>query len=101
MFQRHCTRCSFFADSGLTNVSILFIKQDERTRFELALECGNIEVALTSAQEIDDKDTWHKLGVAALNQGNHQIVEFAYQKTKNFERLSFLYLITGNLEKVE
>ena len=100
MFQRHCICCSFFADGGLTNVSILFIKQDERTRFELALECGNIEVALTSAQEIDDKDTWHKLGVAALNQGNHQIVEFAYQKTKNFERLSFLYLITGNLEKL-
>jgi|AntAceMinimDraft_5_1070358.scaffolds.fasta_scaffold17953_2 coatomer protein complex subunit alpha (xenin) len=74
--------------------------QDERTRFNLALECGNIEVALASAQEIDEKDTWHRLGVEALRQGNHQIVEFAYQKTKNFERLSFLYLITGNKEKL-
>lgn len=36
----------------------------------------------------------------ALRQGNHQIVEFSYQKTKSFERLSFLYLITGNLEKL-
>ena len=36
----------------------------------------------------------------ALRQGNHQIVEFSYQKTKNFERLSFLYLITGNLDKL-
>ncbi len=36
----------------------------------------------------------------ALRQGNHQIVEFSYHKTKNFERLSFLYLITGNLEKL-
>jgi coatomer protein complex subunit alpha (xenin) len=27
-------------------------------------------------------------------------VEYAYQKTKNFERLSFLYLITGNTEKL-
>jgi coatomer protein complex subunit alpha (xenin) len=27
-------------------------------------------------------------------------VEFAYQRTKNFERLSFLYLITGNVEKL-
>lgn len=51
-------------------------------------------------QEVDDKDTWHRLGVEALRQGNHQIVEFSYQKTKNFERLSFLYLITGNLEKL-
>lgn len=81
-------------------ISPIFPEQDERTRFNLALECGNIEVALASAQELDDKDTWHRLGVAALHQGNHQIVEFAYQKTKNFERLSFLYLITGNEEKL-
>ncbi len=51
-------------------------------------------------QELDDKETWHRLGVEALRQGNHQIVEYSYQKTKNFERLSFLYLITGNLEKL-
>lgn len=53
-----------------------------------------------AAQELDDKETWHRLGVEALRQGNHQIVEYSYQKTKNFERLSFLYLITGNLEKL-
>ena len=46
-------------------------------------------------QELDNKETWHRLGVEALRQGNHQIVEFSYQKTRNFERLSFLYLITG------
>lgn len=28
------------------------------------------------------------------------MVELAYQKTKNFDKLSFLYLITGNLEKL-
>ena len=33
-------------------------------------------------------------------QGNHQIVEMCYQRTKNFDKLSFLYLITGNLEKL-
>ena len=36
----------------------------------------------------------------ALLQGNHQIVEMAYQRTKNFDKLAFLYLITGNLEKL-
>ena len=30
-----------------------------------------------------------------------QIVEMAYQRTKNFEKLSFLYLITGNMEKLK
>jgi len=36
-----------------------------------------------------------RAGVEALRQGNFQIVEFSYQKTKSWERLSFLYLITG------
>lgn len=29
-----------------------------------------------------------------------QIVETAYQKTRNFDKLSFLYLITGNTQKL-
>jgi coatomer protein complex subunit alpha (xenin) len=39
-------------------------------------------------------------GVEALRQGNFQIVEFSYQKTKSWERLSFLYLITGNTDRL-
>ena len=34
-------------------------------------------------------------------QGNHQVVEMCYQRTKNFDKLSFLYLITGNLDKLK
>jgi len=29
-----------------------------------------------------------------------QVVEMCYQRTKSFDKLSFLYLITGNLEKL-
>ena len=36
----------------------------------------------------------------ALMIGNHQVVEMAYQRTKNFDKLTFLYLLTGNLEKL-
>ena len=50
--------------------------------------------------QLNDEKCWHRLGVEALRQGNHQVVEMAYQRTKNFERLSFLYLITGNTEKL-
>lgn len=80
-------------------VALHFVK-DERTRLDLALDCGNIDVALESAKALDEKEAWHRLGVAALRQGNHQVVEMAYQKTKDFERLSFLYLITGNTDKL-
>lgn len=90
---------AYLQQKGFPEVALHFVK-DERTRFNLALECGNIDVALTSATAIDQKDTWYRLGVEALRQGNHQIVEFSYRKTKNFERLSFLYLITGNLDNL-
>nr|GMD96241.1 coatomer subunit alpha-1-like [Ipomoea batatas] len=90
---------AYLQQKGFPEVALHFVK-DERTRFNLALESGNIEIALESAKKIDEKDHWYRLGVEALRQGNAGIVEYAYQKTKNFERLSFLYLITGNLEKL-
>lgn len=49
---------------------------------------------------MDDKAVWEALGEASLLQGNHQVVEMAYQRNKDFEKLAFLYLITGNLEKL-
>ncbi len=59
-----------------------------------------MQVALEAAKAMDDKDAWMQLAQMALRQGDHQIVEMAYQRTKNFERLSFLYLLTGNFEKL-
>lgn len=61
----------------------------------------DIDIALEAAKALDDKECWEKLSEAALMLGNHQVVEFCYQRTKNFDKLSFLYLITGNLEKLK
>lgn len=90
---------AYLQRKGYPEVALYFVK-DDKTKFNLALECGNIEVAQACAKALDDKDAWHRLGTEALRQGNHQVVEMAYQRTKNFERLSFLYLITGNVEKL-
>ncbi|XP_054777832.1 coatomer subunit alpha-2-like [Prosopis cineraria] len=90
---------AYLQQKGFPEVALHFVK-DERTRFNLALESGNIQTAVASATAIDEKDHWYRLGVEALRQGNAGIVEYAYQRTKNFERLSFLYLITGNMEKL-
>ncbi len=43
------------------------------TQFSLALECGNIKVALDCAKELNQPDCWHKLGVEALRQGNRAV----------------------------
>jgi len=90
---------AYLQQKGYPEVALHFVKE-EKTRFSLALECGNIEVALEAARALDDKVCWERLGQAALMQGNHQVVEMCYQRTKNFDKLSFLYLITGNLDKL-
>ncbi|OIW13247.1 hypothetical protein TanjilG_14180 [Lupinus angustifolius] len=90
---------AYLQQKGFPEVALHFVN-DERTRFNLALESGNIQIAVASATAIDEKDHWYRLGVEALRQGNAGIVEYAYQRTKNFERLSFLYLATGNTEKL-
>lgn len=46
------------------------------------------------------REFWGQLGSEALRQGNHQVVEMSYQRTKDFDRLSFLYLITGDNDKL-
>jgi coatomer protein complex subunit alpha (xenin) len=75
--------------------------KDPKTRFDLALECGDMDVAVETAKIVDRSDCWTALGNAALKQGNHEILEMCYQRNKHFEKLSFLYLITGNIEKLK
>ena len=63
---------AYLQQKGYPEVALHFVK-DDKTRFALALECGNIEVALESARALEDKNCWERLGQAALMQGNHQV----------------------------
>ncbi|KAM2911860.1 hypothetical protein FF1_004571 [Malus domestica] len=46
--------------------------------FDIAMRLlsRNIQIAVASAKEIDEKDHWYRLGVEALRQGNAGIVEY-------------------------
>ncbi|KAF5389654.1 hypothetical protein D9757_004110 [Collybiopsis confluens] len=90
---------AYLQQKGFPEIALHFV-QDTTTRFELAIECGNLDVAVETAESIDRPDCWERLAQQALKQGNHKIVEKAYQKTKNFDKLSFLYLSTGSADKL-
>ncbi|GKD34758.1 coatomer subunit alpha-1, partial [Tanacetum coccineum] len=60
---------AYLQEKGFPKVALHFVK-DERTRFDLALNSGNIQIVVAAAKEIDEKDHWYKLGVEALRQGN-------------------------------
>ena len=63
---------AYLQKKGYPEVALHFVK-DEQTRFSLAIECGNLEVALDAARALDDKTCWDHLGEMALMQGNHQV----------------------------
>ncbi|KAK0238015.1 coatomer WD associated region-domain-containing protein [Armillaria nabsnona] len=89
----------YLQQKGFPEIALHFV-QDTNTRFELAIECGNLDVAMETARTIDRPECWERLAQQALKQGNHKIVEKAYQQTKNFDKLSFLYLATGSTDKL-
>jgi coatomer subunit alpha len=90
---------SYLQKKGYPEIALQFV-QDPTTRFDLAIECGNIEVAVDMAKELDRPKFWARLGTEALSHGNHQVVEMSYQKLKQFDKLSFLYLATGDHSKL-
>jgi coatomer protein complex subunit alpha (xenin) len=100
---------AYLQQKGFPEVALHFVR-DFKTRFRLALACGNIEIAMETVDKLGQDegesmqqlahDCWRQLGVEALRQGNHQVVEKAAQMTKDFDRLSFLYLVIGNTNKL-
>ncbi|KAL8653500.1 MAG: hypothetical protein Q9210_002048 [Variospora velana] len=90
---------SYLQKKGYPEIALQFV-QDPQTRFELAIECGNLDVAVEMAKQLDRPKLWTRLGTEALAHGNHQTVEMAYQKLRSFDKLSFLYLSTGDQEKL-
>ncbi|ODM95881.1 Coatomer subunit alpha [Orchesella cincta] len=62
---------AYLQKKGYPQIALHFVK-DQRTRFALALECGNIDVALDAAKALDETAYWNKLGEVALLFGNHQ-----------------------------
>ena len=107
---RLCGRAivAYLQSKGFPEVALHFVR-DPQTRFRLALACGNIEAAMESAFSLEQqqgadgkaRDVWGELGSEALRQGNHQVVEMSYQRKKDFDRLSFLYMLTGDNEKLK
>jgi len=111
---RHSRLCgraivAYLQSKGFPEVALHFVREP-RTRFRLALACGNIDAAMECAFTLEQqastdgseggREVWGQLGSEALRQGNHQVVEMSYQRTKDFDRLSFLYLLTGDTEKL-
>merc|ERR1712048_1226979 len=86
---------AYLQKKGYPEVALRFV-QDPSTRFELAIECGNINDAFDCCREMNSESVWNRFAAAALMQGNYRYVTEAYKQTLNFEKLMNLFLINGN-----
>lgn len=78
-----------------SEVALQFVK-DPLTRFYLALECGNLQIAKEMASELNDQSTWRKLCDAAMVVGDIQLAQLSSIRAENYRSSAFLSLITGN-----
>lgn len=62
---------AYLQKKGFPEIALHFV-QDKTTRFDLAIECGNLDVALETAKAIDRPASWNRLGQQALKQGNQK-----------------------------
>lgn len=90
---------AYLQRKGFPEVALHFVR-DEKTRLALALDSGAIDVAHEAALALDDPDAFRQLASEALAQGNLEVVEKCLQKVKDMDRLAFLYVITGNFDKL-
>ncbi|KAG7663675.1 uncharacterized protein J8A68_002791 [[Candida] subhashii] len=90
---------AYLQKKGFPEVALHFV-QDPETRFDLALECSNLQVAFEQAKLLNTAQVWQRLGEEALLHGNMQIVETVYQELHSFDKLSFLYLFKGDSDRL-
>ena len=91
---------AYIRKKGFPEIALHFVK-NKRVCFDLALECGDLRAAVDCASEIKDNECWLKLGKAAVRQGNYSVVEIALQRVQDFSKLSFLYAISGETERMQ
>lgn len=63
---------SYLRRKGYPEVALQFVK-DPVARFELALECGNMDIAVETARIVDRESCWMQLAKEAMMIGNHQV----------------------------
>ncbi|KAG8349127.1 WD domain [Trypanosoma vivax] len=80
---------------GYSEIALHFVT-DPLTRFNLAIECGAMEIARNSAVELNQVNVWRRLAEAATTFGDISLAEFAHSKSGNYHGAGLLSVILGN-----
>jgi coatomer protein complex subunit alpha (xenin) len=86
--------------TGHPDIAMHFVA-DPLIKFNLAVECGMMDVAKETAKEVNTRDTWQELAKAAMKCGDIQLAQLANVKAQNFQALGVQCAITGNMPALQ
>jgi coatomer protein complex subunit alpha (xenin) len=91
---------AFLREKGHAATALQFVK-DPSSRFELAVECLQLEEAISAAEQLNSPTVWNRLGEEALLMGNVEVAKEAFCKARNGPRLAYLSMICGGSDAMD
>nr|XP_018896635.1 PREDICTED: coatomer subunit beta' [Bemisia tabaci] len=94
------TRVAHFLEKQGFKQQALVISTDPEHRFELALQLGDLEVALSLAEDAGSTHKWRQLAELATSQGKLDLAQECLHNAQDFAGLLLLATSSGNAEMV-
>lgn len=94
--KEHRTRVAHFLEKQGFKPQALQVSTDPDHRFDLALQIGDLDVALTLAREADNPQKWSQLADVATSKNNIELVKECLEKANDFGGLLLLATSAGD-----
>lgn len=99
--KEHRTRVAHFLEKQGFKPQALQVSTDPDHKFDLALQIGELEVALKLAREAENPQKWSQLADVASRKNNMQLVKECMQKANDFSGLLLLATSSGDDKMLE
>ncbi|XP_037957982.1 coatomer subunit beta' [Teleopsis dalmanni] len=94
--KEHRTRVAHFLEKQGFKVQALQVSTDPDHKFDLALQTGDLGIAVKLARESENPQKWTQLADAASRRNNMELVKECMQKANDFSGLLLLATASGD-----
>jgi len=99
--KEHRTRVAHFLEKQGFKSQALQVSTDADHKFDLALQIGDLEIALKLARESENSQKWSQLADVASSKNNMSLVKECMQKANDLSGLLLLSTASGDAQLLE
>ncbi|XP_034100019.1 coatomer subunit beta' [Drosophila nasuta] len=99
--KEHRTRVAHFLEKQGFKAQALQVSTDADHKFDLALQIGELDIALKLAREAENAQKWSQLADVASRKNNMSLVKECMQKANDFSGLLLLSTASGDAEMLQ